>query len=174
MRVCVGQILGAHGVRGLVKLASFTSDPAAIAHYGELADDSGRRRFTVSLSGANKGHYLARLSGIDDRDAAQALAGTRLFVDRERLPPADDDEYYHADLIGLRVERSDGTPLGTVAALHNFGAGEIIEIALPSGARPMLPFDRHTVPVVDIAGGRLVVDPPEGLLDEPAADKGAA
>lgn len=174
MRVCVGQILGAHGVRGLVKLLSFTSDPAAIACYGALTDESGRRRFAVSLSGANKGHFLARLSGIEDRDAAQALAGMRLFVEREQLPPADEDEYYHADLIGLRAERPDGTPLGTVAALHDFGAGELIELVLPSGARPMLPFDRHTVPVVDIEGGRLVIDPPEGLLDEPAVNKGAA
>ena len=174
MRICVGQILGAHGVRGLVKLLSFTSDPAAIADYGELTDESGQQRFAVSLSGANKGHFLARLSGIDDRDAAQVLAGVRLFVEREQLPAADEDEYYHADLIGLRAERPDGTVLGSVAALHNFGAGDLIELALPSGARPMLPFDRHTVPVVDIAGGRLVVDPPEGLLDDPAADKGAA
>jgi 16S rRNA processing protein RimM len=166
MRICVGQILGAHGVRGLVKLASFTEDPEAIAQYGELTDESGKRQFDVELSGANKGHWIARIAGIDDRDVAQALSGTRLFVDRSQLPPPDKDEFYHADLIGLRAELPDGTMLGTVTAILNFGAGEIIEIALPSGKRPLLPFDRETVPEIDPGSGRLVIDPPPGLLDD--------
>jgi 16S rRNA processing protein RimM len=167
MLVCVGQILGAHGVRGLVKLASFTADPAAIAAYGALTDDGGARRFDVSLSGANKGHWIARIGGVDGREAAQALSGTRLFVDREQLPATDDeDEFYQADLIGLRAETPDGVTLGAVAALHNFGAGDIIEIALAGGGRPMLPFDRATVPVIDLAGGRIVIDPPAGLSGE--------
>jgi 16S rRNA processing protein RimM len=166
MRICVGQILGAHGVRGLVKLASFTEDPEAIAHYGDLTDEAGARTFSVALAGANKGHWIARIDKVDDRDAAQALSGTRLFVDRAKLPPPDEDEFYHADLIGLRAELPDGTPLGTVAAMHNFGAGDIIEIALPSGKRPLLPFDRETVPEIDPAAGRLVIDPPPGLSDE--------
>ena len=89
-----------------------------------------------------------------------------MFVDRDKLPPPDEDEFYHADLIGLRAELPDGTALGTVAAIHNFGAGDIIEIALPSGKRPLLPFDRQTVPEIDPASGRLVIDPPPGLLDE--------
>ena len=165
MRICVGQILGAHGVRGLVKLASFTEDPEAIAHYGELTDESGVRAFPMELVGSNKGHWIARIAGIADRDAVQALAGTRLFVDRAKLPPADEDEFYHADLIGLRVELPDGTTVGTVSAMHNFGAGDIVELALPSGKRPLLPFDRETVPKIDTAGGRIVIDPPPGLLD---------
>jgi 16S rRNA processing protein RimM len=167
MRICVGQILGAHGVRGLVKLASFTEDPEAITQYGELTDEAGERVFDVALIGANKGHWIARIDSVDDRDIAQALSGTRLFVDRAKLPPPDEDEFYHADLIGLRAELPDGTALGTVAALHNFGAGDIIEIALLSGKRPLLPFDRQTVPEIDPASGRLVIDPPPGLLDEP-------
>ena len=166
MRICVGQILGAHGVRGLVKLASFTEDPEAITQYGALTDEAGTRVFSVELVGANKGQWIARIDAVDDRDVAQALSGTRLFVDRDRLPPPDEDEFYHADLIGLRVELPDGTALGTVAAMHNFGAGDIIEISLASGKRPLLPFDRQTVPEIDPASGRLVIDPPPGLLDE--------
>jgi 16S rRNA processing protein RimM len=166
MRICVGQILGAHGVRGLVKLASFTEDPEAIAQYGDLTDEAGGRLFPVELVGANKGHWIARIAKVDDRDAAQALSGTRLFVDRSALPPPDEDEFYHADLIGLRAELADGTVLGTVAAMHNFGAGDIVEIALTSGKRPLLPFDRETVPEIDPVVGRIVVDPPPGLLDD--------
>ena len=166
MRVCVGQILAPHGVRGLVKLASFTADPAAIAEYGHLSDEAGKRRFEVELLSPQKDHFLARIGKVQDRDAAQALAGTRLFVDREALPPAETDEFYQADLIGLRVERADGTKLGKVAALHNFGAGDLLEIETDSGKRPLVPFTRRTVPSVDIAEGRLVLDPPLGLFDE--------
>jgi 16S rRNA processing protein RimM len=149
-----------------VKLASFTEDPEAIVHYGDLTDEAGARTFAITLNGAAKGHWLVRVKGVEDRDAAQALAGTRLFVDRSVLPPPEADEFYHADLIGLRVELPDGRALGTVSALHNFGAGDIIEIALPSGKRPLLPFDRATVPEVDPAHGRIVVDPPAELLDD--------
>jgi 16S rRNA processing protein RimM len=166
MRICVGQILGAHGVRGLVKLASFTEDPGAIALYGDLTDEAGARTFAVTLIGAAKDHWLAKIEGVADRDAAEALKRTQLFVDRAKLPPPDDDEFYHADLIGLRAELPDGTAMGTVAALHNFGAGDVIEIALPSGKRPLLPFDRETVPEIDMTSGRLVIDPPPGLSEE--------
>jgi 16S rRNA processing protein RimM len=166
MRVCVGQILGAHGVRGLVKLMSFTADPAAIADYGPLTDGDGARRFTVSLQAAQKGHFLARIAEIDSRETAQAMAGTRLYVEREKLPPTEEDEFYHADLIGLRAETPDGAVMGTVAALHNFGAGEMIEIAPPAARSVLLPFDRATVPVIDLAGGRVVVDPPPGLTGD--------
>jgi 16S rRNA processing protein RimM len=173
MRVCVGQILGAHGVRGLVKLASFTNEPEAVTAYGPLTDAAGERRFEIELLAAQKGHWLARVAGIGDRDAAQALNGTRLYVDRERLPPAEDEEFYHADLIGLRVEQPDGTILGKVAALHNFGAGDMLEIETESGQRPLVPFSKAAVPVVDLTEGRIVVDPPAGLIGPGAsADDG--
>jgi 16S rRNA processing protein RimM len=173
MRICVGQVLGAHGVRGLVKLASFTADPAAIAEYGPLSDGAARR-FAVVLRGAHKGHFLAQLDGVDDRDAAEALAGTRLFVERDQLPPPDDDEVYHADVIGLRAETPDGAVLGTVHAFHNFGAGDVLELVLTGGGKPMLPFNRQTVPVIDLAGGRIVVDPPAGLFGDETEREGAA
>jgi len=166
VRICVGQIFGAHGVRGLVKLASFTEDPEAIAEYGPLTDESGERVFAVTLSGFQKTHWIAQIGGIEDRETAQALNGTRLYAEREHLPPPDDeDEFYNADLIGLRAEGPDGAVIGTVSALYNFGAGDIIEVTLESGARPLLPFDRATVPVVDVAGGRVVIDPPEGWIE---------
>ena len=166
MRICVGQILGAHGIRGMVKLASYTEDPEAIASYGDLTDEAGTRIFSVTLVGAAKDHWLAKVAGVEDRDAAEALKRTQLYVERDRLPPPDEDEFYHADLIGLRAELADGTAMGTVAGIHNFGAGDVIEIALPSGKRPLLPFDLQTVPEIDLTGGRLVIDPPPGLSEE--------
>jgi 16S rRNA processing protein RimM len=177
MRICVGQIFGAHGIKGLVKLASYTDDPEAIVQYGDLTDEAGTRTFAVTLVGAAKDHWLAKIAGIEDRDAAEALKRTQLFVERDKLPPPDEDEFYHADLIGLRAELPDGTALGTVSAVLNFGAGDILEIALPSGKKPLLPFDRETVPEIDMAAGRLVIDPPPGLSEEfglKSAESGSA
>ena len=160
MRVCVGQILGAHGVRGLVKLASFTVEPRDLTAYGPLTDADGAGRFDVELLSAQKSHWLARLKGIEDRDAAEALAGLRLYVDRKLLPAAEEDEFYHADLIGLTVEEPGGKVLGKVAAVHNFGAGDVLEVEAESGERPLLPFTKAVVPVVDLPGRRIVVDVP--------------
>ena len=168
MRICVGQILGAHGVRGLVKLASFTAEPGSLAAYGPLSDADGGRSFEIELLSAQKGHWLARVAGIADRDAAQALAGFRLYAERARLPAAEEDEFYHADLIGLRVEAPGGKALGTVAAIHNFGAGDMLEIETESGERPLVPFTKAVVPTVDLANGRIVVDPPPGLIGDEA------
>lgn len=166
-RVCVAAITGAHGVRGLVKVKSFTDDPLAFADYGPLEDDGGRRRFDLAVKSSVKGQFLAEIAGVSDRDAAAALAGTTLWVDRDRLPPPDEDEdeFYHADLIGLPVVLADGTPLGTVRALYDFGAGDVMEIARPGTAPVVVPFTKAAVPVVDIAQGRVVVDPPAGLMD---------
>lgn len=166
-RVCVGLITGVHGVRGLVKVKPFTDDPAAVAAYGPVTDQSGRRRFALELLSFGKGQWLARVDGVSDRTAAEALRGTRLYVDRQALPEPDEDEFYHADLIGLRAELTDGSTLGRVRAVHDFGAGDVVEIDRPGGGSVMVPFTRAVVPVVDIAGGRIVVDPPVGLLDEP-------
>ena len=125
-RVCVGVVAGAHGVRGLVRVKSFTDDPADIAAYGPLSDKPGRRRFTLEIVGSAKGVLLARIGGVGDRDAAEALRGLEFYVDREALPQTDEDEFYHADLIGLPVFLENGEPYGTVRALHEFGAGDMI------------------------------------------------
>jgi 16S rRNA processing protein RimM len=163
--VCVGQIVGVHGVRGLVKLKSFTEDPAAIAGYNPLMDQTGARTFTVELQSAMKDYWLARVQGVNDRTAAEALRGVHLHVDRDRLPPPEDEEeFYHADLIGLSVFRPDGSDIGAVVALHNFGGGDMLEVRLPDRRTVMVPFTKALVPVVDVPGGRIVADPPEDLL----------
>ena len=164
-RVCLGQIGAAHGVRGEVRLRSFTSDPAAIADYGPLETEDGRVLEIEALRPA-KDHFVAQLSGIRDRDAASALTNTKLYVPRERLPRTEDpDEFYHADLIGLAAVDRAGKTLGTVVAIHNFGAGDLIEVRPQTGgSTELVQFDLTHVPEVDIASGRIVVHPPDGLF----------
>lgn len=166
-RVCVGIVAGAHGVRGAVRIKSFTVEPKGLVQYGPAEDESGRRQFKLSFIGTAKGVVLARLSGIADRDQAEALRGMRLYLPRDALPPPEEDEYYHADLIGLAAVLGDGTNIGTIQAVHDFGAGDCLEIARPERQPLMVPFTRAAVPVVDIAGGRVVLDPPAGLLETP-------
>ena len=167
-RVCVGVVGAAHGVRGAVRIKSFTANPEDIARYGPLEDESGERHLTLRLIGAAKGVLIAQLSGVDDRNRAEALRGLRLYLPRAALPPPDEEEYYHADLIGLDAVLTDGTPVGEVRAVHDFGAGDTLEIARPEGPPAMVPFTKTVVPEVDLTAGRLVLDPPPGLLDPPA------
>lgn len=160
-RTCVGAIAGAFGVRGEAKLKCFTEDPAAVGEYGPLWTEDGTRNFTVKLTRPVKGGYAARLSGVATREDAEALKGTRLYADRAALPEPEEDEFYHADLLGLRVELADGTPLGRIKAVQDFGAGDVIEYVPEGGGESVyLPFTREIVPVVDIAGGRIVIEPP--------------
>jgi 16S rRNA processing protein RimM len=159
-RVLVGMIAGAHGVRGEVRIRSFTDDPAAVAAYGPLSDESGQRRFALTVIGRSKGGVIARLQGVADRTAAEALKGLRLYVPRSALPAPAADEYYRVDLIGLRVELADGTSFGRITDVQNYGAGDLLEIERPDGATELLPFADRTVPLVDVAAGRIVVDPP--------------
>ena len=160
-RICLGQIGAPHGVRGEVRLHSFTANPTAIATYGPLESEDGRVFKIESLRPA-KHAFVAKLSGVADRDTAERLAMTKLYVPRERLPePAEANEFYHADLIGLRAVDNAGRECGTVVAVHNFGAGDLIELQPPDGARTeLLPFDAATVPEVNIADGYLIVEVP--------------
>jgi 16S rRNA processing protein RimM len=160
-RICVGAIAGAFGVQGEVRLKSFCAAPEDIAAYGPLFTEDGQRRFTVRLTRPVAGGLGARLSGVATREAADALRGTTLWADRARLPRLPDDEFYHADLIGLAVQDTGGAPLGSVAAVHNHGAGDILEIRGPGGQTLLLPFTRTAVPTVDLAAGRIVADPPD-------------
>jgi 16S rRNA processing protein RimM len=170
-RICVAQIGGAHGLRGEVKLKSFTADPMAVKDYGPLATEDGSASFEIEMLRAAKGHLVARFRGIDDRNAAERLANLRLFVPRERLPPPAAEEYYHADLIGLCAVTADGTEIGTVAAVHDFGAGDILEVRPQAGGTTiMVPFTAAFVPSVDIAGGRIVVMP----LEDAPQNRGTA
>ena len=164
-RICVARIGAAHGVRGEVKLWSFTADPVAVADYGPLESQDGTLRFEIEALRPAKDHLVARLSGVRDRDAAQRLTNLDLYVPRERLPAPAAEEFYHADLIGLRAEDRDGTALGTVVGIHDFGAGDLLEMrAAGASSTVLMPFTAETVPVVDIAGGRVVIDPPQDLF----------
>lgn len=169
-RLCVGVVTGARGLKGEVRIKSFTADPEGIAAYAPITDESGRRQFRLTIVGHHKDQLVVRIDGVADRDAADALNRTHLYVPRDVLPAPAEDEYYHADLIGLAVERPDGTPLGRVKAVHDFGAGDILEIRDADGREALIPFSRAVVPVVDLGGGRLVADLPPGLLDERPAD----
>jgi 16S rRNA processing protein RimM len=159
-RVCVGQIVAAHGVQGAVRIKSFTEVATDIGRFGPVEDEAGKSRFGLKVSGEVKGLLIVKLKGVDDRNAAEALRGTKLYVARERLPKPGEDEFFYSDLIGLRVEAVDGAGLGTVKAVFDFGAGELVEIALSAGGSLMVPFTKAMVPAVDVAGGKLVVDPP--------------
>ncbi|HEY2757550.1 MAG TPA: ribosome maturation factor RimM [Pseudolabrys sp.] len=162
-KVRVARIGAAHGVRGEVKLWPFTEDPLAVADYGPLETEDGKRQIEIESVRPAKDHLVARIVGVDDRNAAELLRNIDLFVPRDRLPPIeDDDTYYYADLIGLAAVTPDGDAIGTVLALHNFGAGDVIEIQPASGvATLMLPFTEAIVPEVDVKGGRVVVVVPE-------------
>ena len=155
-------------MRGAVKLWTFTEDPLAVMHYGPLATKDGARRLKSTTAREAKDHLVATLKGIATREDAERLNGIELYVAREKLPATDDDEYYHADLIGLAAVNAADEPLGRVIAIHNFGAGDIIEIAPPQGATMLLPFTNAVVPTVDLAGGRVVIELPAEIEgDEP-------
>lgn len=161
-RVCVGAIAGAFGVRGEVRLKSFTSQPNDIAAYAPLYTEDGSRSFTVRLTRPVTGGLGARLSGVETREQAEALKGVTLWADRDKLPALPDDEFYHADLIGLSVYDTGGALLGKVRAIYDHGAGDILEIFGPGRRQVLLlPFTRAFVPTVDLAAGRIVADPPE-------------
>ena len=168
--ICVARIGAAHGVRGAVKLWTFTEDPFAVKHYGPLSTKDGVRHFELTSAREAKDHLVATLKGIADRTAAEKLNGLELYVPRDQLPETDDDEYYHADLIGLAAVTTADAPLGRVVAIHNFGAGDIIEIAPPQGATMLLPFTNAVVPTVDLAGGKVVIELPDEIEgDDPDA-----
>jgi 16S rRNA processing protein RimM len=170
-RVLLGEIGRPHGVRGLVRLHAFTADPKAIGGYGPLTDETGSRRFAVTAMPGG----LGRIEGVADRDAAARLTGTKLYIERDRLPPpTDPEEFLLCDLEGLRAFAEDGAELGTVRAVEEYGAGPFLVIAGQGGER-LLPFTKAAVPVVDIAGGRItVVPPPEITVEPPQGQEDAA
>ena len=172
--ICIARIGAPHGVRGAVKLWTFTEDPFAVQAYGPLVTKDGARSFEVETAREAKGHLVATLKGIATREDAERLNGIELYIAREKLPDTDENEYYHADLIGLAAVTSAGDALGRVAAIHNFGAGDIIEIAPPSGSTMLLPFTNAVVPTVDLANGRVVIELPDEIAgDNPEDDTSA-
>jgi 16S rRNA processing protein RimM len=169
LQIGFARIGAAHGVRGAVKLWTFTEDPLAVKRYGPLTSKDGTRQFEVATAREAKGHLVATLKGVATREEAERLNGIELYIAREKLPDTDEDEYYHADLIGLAAVNAANEPLGRVIAIHNFGAGDIIEIAPPHGATMLLPFTNAVVPTVDLGGGRVVIVLPDEIDgDDPA------
>ncbi len=161
-RICIGAIAGAFGIVGEVRLKSFCSQPEDIASYGPVYTEDGTRQFRIILTRPVAGGYGARIAGVNTREEAEALRGTSLFIDREKLPSLPDDEFYHTDLIGLDALDTGGEVLGKVMAVHNHGAGDIIEISsIRHKSALLLPFTKTIVPNVDLAAGRLIVDLPE-------------
>ncbi len=164
-RIVVGAIAGAFGTAGEVRLKSFCAEPEAIADYAPLYTEANPGGYSVTILRPVKGGFAARLSGVTTREQAAALRGTVLLADRDRLPDLPDDEYYHADLIGLVALDTGGAPLGTVKAVHDHGAGDLLEVQMPGqSATVLVPFTRTIVPTVDLAGGRIIIDPPAGLF----------
>jgi 16S rRNA processing protein RimM len=164
--ICIARIGAAHGVRGAVKLWTFTEDPFAVKAYGPLLTKDGSRSFEIATAREAKGHLVATLKGIATREDAERLNGIELYIAREKLPTTDENEYYHADLIGLAAVNAAHEPIGRVLAIHNFGAGDIIEIAPPQGATLLLPFTNAVVPTVDLKGGHVVIELPQEIEGE--------
>lgn len=165
--VCVAAVATAHGVRGALKLRCFTEHPEDVAAYGPLFDRQGRHLFEIAIVGHAKDGVIAKAAGIDDRDAAEALRGTELFVPRSALPDPDEDEFYYEDLQGLIAVSVDGDRIGIVKQVANFGAGDLIEITGDDGVAHFFPFDKATVPTVDLAKGLLAIEPRNEIVVEP-------
>ncbi|EGP09309.1 16S rRNA processing protein RimM [Bradyrhizobiaceae bacterium SG-6C] len=162
-RICVAKVGAAHGVRGEVRLWPFTEDPMSVIDYGPLSTKDGARQFEVVRARIAKDHLVAVIKGIATRQDAERINGLELYIDRDRLPETEDGEYYHADLIGLRALDPAGAEIGKVLAVHNFGAGDIIEIAPLQGATLLLPFTNEVVPTVDLSGGHVVIVRPQEI-----------
>jgi len=165
-RICVGAITGSFGVRGEARVKSFCADPAAIGDYGPLSTEDGATTYTLTITRPVKSGFAVRLSGVKTKEAADALRGTTLFAPRAALPTLPDDEFYHADLIGLTAVDTGGAELGRIHAVHNHGGGDLLELrAKGQKGTVLVPFTQAIVPTVDLGAGRIVIDPPEGLFD---------
>lgn len=172
-RILLGQINGAHGIRGEVLVRTFTGEPAAIASYGALTDAAGRAPLTLKVLRVTAKGVVARVTGVADRNGAEALKGRKLYVPRAAMPEPEEDAFYHEDLVGLAVVDDTGAPIGRVLAVQNFGAGDLLEIKLAGGSgTELVPFTKAFVPKVEIAAGRVVVAMPV-MAEEDAEDKAA-
>jgi len=170
--ILLGVIIGAQGIRGEVKVKTFTGDPEAIGDYGPLGDARGDRLFRLKVHRLAKGDVVvASIKGIGDRNAAEALKGTELYVARDALPRPEPGEFYYTDLVGLKAVTTAGRELGAVSAVHNYGAGDMLEVKTEGGRSAMVPFTDAAVPEVDIAGGRVLVEPAFWLGDPGAVDE---
>ena len=170
-RICIGVIVGAHGIKGGVRVKCFTDQPKAIGKYGPVQDESGQRRWKVRVQGESKGLALLALDGVGDRNMAETLKGVKLYVDRTQLPQGDEDEFLVADLVGCRAVAPDGKPLGQISEVFDFGAGEVLEVKGPGGTF-MVPFAHQFVPHVDVEARQVVIEPPVYAPDEEGEEQG--
>ena len=164
--VLLGAVSAAHGISGEVKVKTFTASPESLDAYGPVSTEKGRKLTILTLRATKGDEAIVRFEGVSDRNAAEALKGERLYVPRSALPEPEKGEFYQTDLIGLRVEDRAGQHLGAVAGVHNFGAGDVIEIACAGGESEFVPFTDDYVPVVDIEHGRIVAELPSDEDDE--------
>ncbi len=171
-KVCLGAIVGVHGIRGEVKVKSFSSDEKNLTRYGLLSNDKGDKRFELKIVGHSKELLRCKIKGVDDRTTAETLIGTGLYIDRALLPELKDEEFYHTDLIGLEVKNSSSEVLGQVNALYNFGAGDILEIKMNNGSLEMVPFTKSFVPVINIKDGYIIVEMMHFVEDEAEGNEG--
>ena len=159
--VLLAAVIGAQGLKGEVKAKLFTATPDALPRYGVLHTRDGRKLVITAFRPGKEGEAVIAFEDVRDRNQAEALKGAELFVDRAALPQTDEDEFYHADLIGLEVRDSEGRVLGKVNALHNFGASDVLEFTRPDGDTVHIAFTKETVPVLNIADGFIIVAVPE-------------
>jgi 16S rRNA processing protein RimM len=173
-RILVGEISGVHGIRGDVLVRTYTELPEAITSYGPLTDANGAKSLSLRIVRVTSKGIVARVAGIDDRNAAERLRGTKLYVDRAKLPPTDEAEFYHADLLGLRAVAPDGSELGKIVAVQNFGAGDLLELKPAEGETEFIPFENRWVPRVDLQAGFVVIERPASSADDSDADDAEA
>ncbi|MDD7909509.1 ribosome maturation factor RimM [Pseudovibrio exalbescens] len=172
-RILMAQVGAAHGIKGEVRVKPFGDDPLSFTDYGKLETEDGSRKFKIKRARVQKNVVVTKFEGINDRNEAEALNGLKLYIPRERLPePEDEDEFYHSDLIGLPVKGPEGEDYGSVVALLNFGAGDLIEVREKSGKTVLFPFDKQTVPSIDLEDGVVHIDPPLGFFEEIKQDDG--
>lgn len=167
--ICVGMITSVHGVRGVMRVKSFTEDPMDIFNFTPLTDHKGQKKFPIEFSSQSKGLFLVTMTGVSNREDAEMLKGTKLYTSREQLPEIEEeDSFYYSDLIGLKIRHhSNNDDIGEVIAIHNFGAGDIIEMRPFTGGKTvMVPFTQQVIPEISLQEGLIKIDPPIGLFDD--------
>lgn len=157
-KICLGAVVGVHGIRGELKVKAFTEDERNLTKYGAVRNETGDREFELKIVGRSKELLRVKVKGVEDRNTAETLIGTGFYIERSRLPEPEEEEFYHADLIGLEARNADGEKIGVVNALYNFGAGDLIELKTSGGSLEMLPFTKQYVPIVDIKNGFIIVE----------------
>ena len=159
-KICIAVITNAHGINGCLRVKSFGHDSTALTDYGKLMDASGKKTFDLTITGQSKGQFIVKIDGVNNRNDAEALKATELFIMRDKLPDINDDEFYYTDLIGMRMETSDNSHYGTLKAVHDFGAGDLLDVNLAAGGSIMLPFTKEVIIHIDMKAGLLIVNPP--------------